>query len=140
MRFQECVEDRVFSPVLIADALRTLKSEAAGAPGLGRDAFSQASRVRAYKTRIRLHQVLKIPDCVEAETGSPLAAYAWFRAEPLPGCDGAVEAVRCARVRSGTIRTVCLPPRVCRETVAETERQDTAGWGASSRVCTTTAS
>ena len=89
MRFQKFVEDEVFSPVLIADALRTTKSEIAGTLGLGHDAFSRASRIRARKTQVRLRQMLEILNRVEAETGSPLAAYAWFRAEPLPGFGGA---------------------------------------------------
>ena len=45
MRFQEFVEDQVFSPTPVADALRTTNTET--------------------------------------------AAYAWFRAEPLPGFGGA---------------------------------------------------
>jgi len=90
MQFQEFVEDRAFSPALIADALRTTKSEIAGTLGLGRDAFSRASRIRARKTQVRLRQMLEILNRVEAATGSPpLAAYAWFRAEPLPGFGGA---------------------------------------------------
>ena len=89
MRFQQFVEDQVLSPVLIADALRTTKSEIAGTLGLGRDAFSRASRIRARKTQVRLRQMLEILNRVEAETGSLLAAYAWFRAEPLPGFGGA---------------------------------------------------
>ena len=89
MRFQEFVENQLFSPALIADALRTTKSEIAGTLGLGRDAFSRASRVRARKTQVRLRQMLEILNRVEAVTGSPLAAYAWFRAEPLPGFGGA---------------------------------------------------
>ena len=89
MRFQEFIDDQVFSPVLIANALRTTRSEIAGTLGLGRDAFSRASRIRARKTQVRLRQMLEILNRVEAETGSPLAAYAWFRAEPLPGFGGA---------------------------------------------------
>ena len=89
MRFQELVEDQVFSPVLIAAELRTTKAEIAGTLGLGRDALSRASRIRARKTQVRLRQMLEILNRVEAETGSPLAAYAWFRAEPLPGFGGA---------------------------------------------------
>ena len=89
MHFQEFVEDQVFSPVLIAEALRTTKSEIAGTLGLGKDAFSRSSRVRARKTQVRLRQMLEILNRVEAETGSPLAAYAWFRAQPLPGFGGA---------------------------------------------------
>ena len=88
MRFEEFVEDRVFSPVLVADALRTTKSEIAATLGLGKDAFTRASRIRARKTQTRLRQMLEILNRVEAATGSPLAAYAWFRAEPLPGFGG----------------------------------------------------
>ena len=89
MRFQEFVQDQVFSPSLIADGLRTTKSEIAGTLGLGKDAFTRASRVRARKTQVRLRQMLEILNRVETATGSPLAAYAWFRAEPLPGFGGA---------------------------------------------------
>ena len=88
MRFQELEEDQVFSPTLVADMLRTTKSEIAATLGLGRDAFARASRIRARKTQSRLRQMLEILNRVEAITGSPLAAYAWFRAEPLPGFGG----------------------------------------------------
>ena len=89
MQFQNFVEEQIFSPVLIAEALRTTKSEIAGTLGLGKDAFSRASRVRAKKTQMRLRQMLEILNRVELAAGSPLAAYAWFRAEPLPGFGGA---------------------------------------------------
>ena len=89
MRFQAFVDNELFSPTLIADALRTTKSEIAGTLGLGKDAFTRASRVRARKTQVRLRQMLEILNRVEAVTGSPIAAYAWFRAEPLPGFGGA---------------------------------------------------
>ena len=88
MQFQDFVADHVFSPTLIADALRTTKSEIAGTLGLGKDAFSRTSRVRARKTQVRLRQMLEILNRVETATGSPIAAYAWFRAEPLPGFGG----------------------------------------------------
>ena len=89
MQFQDFVADQVFSPTLIADSLRTTKSEIAGTLGLGKDAFTRSSRVRARKTQVRLRQMLEILNRVEAATGSPIAAYAWFRAEPLPGFGGA---------------------------------------------------
>ena len=89
MQFRAFVEDEVFSPTLVAEALRTTKSEIAGTLGLGKDAFTRASRIRARKTQVRLRQMLEILNRVEAATGSSLAAYAWFRAEPLPGFGGA---------------------------------------------------
>ena len=85
MLLQELVEDQVFSPTLIAGALRTTKSEIARTLGLGREAFSRASRIRTRKTQTRLREMVEILNRVEAQTGSPLAAYAWFRSEPLPG-------------------------------------------------------
>ena len=89
MQFHEFVEDQVISPTLVAAALRTTKSEIAGTLGLGKDALTRVSRVRARKTQDRLRQMLEILIRVEAAAGSPLAAYAWFRSEPLPDFGGA---------------------------------------------------
>lgn len=89
MRFEELLENQVFSPTLIANALRTTKAEIAGTLGLGKDAFSRASRIQARKTQVRLRQMLEVLNRVEAETGSPLAAYAWFRGQPLQSFGGA---------------------------------------------------
>ena len=89
MGFREFLVDEEISPKLIATALRTTESEIASALGLGKDAFTRPSRVRARKTQVRLRQMLEILSRVEVATGSPLAAYAWFRAEPLPGFGGA---------------------------------------------------
>ena len=88
MELQELVEDEVFSPSLIAGALRTTKSEVASTLGLGQDAFSRATRVRARKTQTRLREMVEILCRVQAHTGcATLVAYAWFRSEPLPGLD-----------------------------------------------------
>jgi len=91
------MDDQLFSPTLIADALRTTKAEIAGTLGLGKDALSRVSRVRARKTQVRLRQMMELLNRVEAATGSPLAAYAWFRGEPLPGLN-----------LGGAGRVVCL--------------------------------
>ena len=88
MEFQSYIENHIFSPTLIAKALRTTKSEIADTLGLAKDAFSRNSRVKATKTQTRLRQMLEILHRVEEATGSPLAAYAWFRAEQLPGFGG----------------------------------------------------
>lgn len=77
-----------FSPARIAESLRTTKTEIAATLGLGRDAFSRASRIRARKTQTRLREMLEILNRVEGRAGSQLAAYAWFRSEPLPGFGG----------------------------------------------------
>jgi hypothetical protein len=82
------LDGREFSPARIAGALRTTKSEIAATLGLGRDAFSRASRISARKTQTRLREMLEILNRVEAQAGSEIAAYAWFRSEPLPGFGG----------------------------------------------------
>ena len=89
MQLQEFVDDEVFSPALVADELRTTRSEIARTLGLGKDAFTRRSRIRARKSQVRLRQMLEIMNRVEAEMGSLLAAYAWFRSTRLPGFGGA---------------------------------------------------
>lgn len=88
MQIQEFVRDDQFSPALIARALRTTQAEIADTLGLPRDALSRKTRVRAAKTQIRLRQMMEIIHRVAEYNGSPLAAYAWFRAQPLPGFGG----------------------------------------------------
>lgn len=88
MHMQEFVEDQLFSPLLIAQALRTTKAEIAETLGLAHDALSRSTRIRAPRTQTRLRQMLEILNRVEVEVGSPLAAYAWFRSQPLPGFGG----------------------------------------------------
>ena len=104
MQFQEYMDNQVFSPALIAAALRTTKSEIAGTLGLGKDAFSRTSRVRARKTQVRLRQMMELLNRVEAATGSPLAAYAWFRSEPLPGFGGATPDLLVREGRADDVR------------------------------------
>ena len=104
MQFHEFMDDKAFSPTLIAAALRTTKSEIAGTLGLGKDAFSRTSRVRARKTQVRLRQMMELLNRVEAATGSPLAAYAWFRSEPLPGFGGATPDLLVREGRADDVR------------------------------------
>ena len=51
MRLQEFVEDDAYSPTLIADALRTTKSEIAGTMGLGKYARTRASGCGRARSR-----------------------------------------------------------------------------------------
>ena len=89
MQLEKLVKDQVFSPALVADELRTTRGEIAGTLGLGKDALSRASRIRAAKSQVRLRQMLEIMNRVEPEMGSAIAAYAWFRSARLPGFGGA---------------------------------------------------
>jgi len=85
MHLSDYVSDQHYSPGLIATGLRTTKGEIAETLGLRRDAFSRATRVQAVETQTRLREMLEILKRVEPQVGSFLAAYAWFRTEPLPG-------------------------------------------------------
>lgn len=85
MQLSEFTKGEVFSPVQIAESLRTTKGEIASTLGLGKDAFSRRERITAVKTQTRLREMLEILNRVEPQVGSTLAAYAWFRSEPLSG-------------------------------------------------------
>lgn len=65
MQMSDYVSDQHFSPSRIADGLRTTKGEIAATLGLGRDALSRATRVRAAKTQTRLREMLEILNRVE---------------------------------------------------------------------------
>ncbi len=88
MMLQKYIKDEVFSPELVADALRTNRREIASTLGLGGDALSRTARIRAFKTQTRIREMLEILNRVEKQTGSLLAAYAWFRSEPMAGFGG----------------------------------------------------
>lgn len=85
MQVEQFVEDQVFSPALVAEELRTSEREIARTLGLGGEAFSCASCIRAPKSQQRLREMLEILHRVEGVIGSSLMAYAWFRDKPLPG-------------------------------------------------------
>ena len=104
MPFREFVEDGMLSPGRVADALRTTRAEVADTLGLRRDALSRASSVRARKTQTRLRELLEILYRVKAGTGvGDLAAYAWFRAEPLAGFDDRTAASLVRQGRAGCV-------------------------------------
>jgi hypothetical protein len=73
------------SPDLIADLLRTTKEEIAATAGLSRDAVSRKTRAESRGTQMRLREMMEILNRIEPWAGSPLAAYAWYRSQPLPG-------------------------------------------------------
>ena len=85
MELEQLIKDDVYSPSLIADELRTRKSELAETLGLKREVLSRNNRIRAKKTQILLRQMVEILHRVEKRTGSILVAYAWYRSERLIG-------------------------------------------------------
>lgn len=89
MQLEKLVQDDVFSPEKIALELRTTKRELASTLGLGTDALTRISRIRARKSQMRLRQMAEIMNRIEPEMHSPIAAYAWFRSARIPGFGGA---------------------------------------------------
>ena len=85
MEIQAFIEDGVFSPKLISDALLTTKSDIAKTLGLAQDVFSRTERLRAKKTQTRLREMLEILSRANEHTDSLLASYAWYRSKPIIG-------------------------------------------------------
>jgi hypothetical protein len=68
----------------LSRTLRVTKVELAVALGLSRDAVSKSVRVRARATQSRLRDVAEIVNRALPWCGSVPAAFAWYRAQPLP--------------------------------------------------------
>ena len=68
----------------LSSALHITKSELALAAGLSRDAVSKAARSSSIATQSRLREMSEIINRVIPWAGSELAAYAWYRSQPLP--------------------------------------------------------
>lgn len=68
----------------LSAALHITKSELALAAGLSRDAVSKAARSNSVTTQARLREMSEIINRVIPWAGSELAAYAWYRSQPLP--------------------------------------------------------
>lgn len=68
--------------------LRTTKADFAVTIGLPKDAISKRSREYSTATQSRLRETIEIISRVKEWAGSMPAAYAWFRAQPLPSFGG----------------------------------------------------
>ncbi|WP_022674506.1 MULTISPECIES: antitoxin Xre/MbcA/ParS toxin-binding domain-containing protein [Alphaproteobacteria] len=80
----EVTGEKGVSPDRLSAALHITKSELALAAGLSRDAVSKAARSNSVVTQARLREVSEIINRVIPWAGSELAAYAWYRSQPLP--------------------------------------------------------
>ena len=80
----EVTGEKGVSPDRLSAALHITKSELALAAGLSRDAVSKAARSQSVVTQARLREVSDIINRVIPWAGSELAAYAWYRSQPLP--------------------------------------------------------
>ena len=72
------------SPDIISGRLKITTSELASALGLSRDSVSKQNRVGSAATQRRLRDVVEIVNRVIPWAGSELAAFAWYRSQPLP--------------------------------------------------------
>lgn len=88
MQLAQFAESGQFEPRNVARALRTSTEEIAQTVGLGKDALQRRARIRSDKTQRRLRELVEVLAKVTPRFGSELIAYAWYRAEPLPGFDG----------------------------------------------------
>ena len=77
-----------FDPRRIAARLLTSADDLARSAGLGRDAIARAARIDQPRTQRRLRELVEILTKAEPRFGSAIAAYAWYRAQPLPGFAG----------------------------------------------------
>lgn len=73
---------------LLVGEIRTTKSDFALTIGLPKDAISKRAREYSISTQIRLRETVEIISRVREWAGSMPAAYAWFRATPLPSFGG----------------------------------------------------
>lgn len=85
---QDVIVDGAVSADALSALVRTSKEELAQSAGLGRDAVMRQARLASPSTQRRLREVAEVVARVEAWAGSPMAAYAWYRATPLPGFGG----------------------------------------------------
>lgn len=76
--------DNTISPAAVAERLRVTRLELACSLGLSRDAVSKTARAEARRTQSRLRDMIEIINRVLPWSGSELAAYAWYRSQPLP--------------------------------------------------------
>jgi hypothetical protein len=69
----------------LSERLRVTKTELAHAAGLSRDAVSKSARLSSPSTQARLRDMVEIVNRVTPWAGSLPQAFAWYRAQPLPG-------------------------------------------------------
>lgn len=82
---ERVIVDDAISVDALSALLRTTKEELAQSAGLGRDAVLRKARILSPSTQRRLREMAEIVRRAEGWAGSPMAAYAWYRATPLPG-------------------------------------------------------
>ena len=78
------VDGETIEPSALSDQLHITRSELAATLGFSRDAVSKRDRVTSVSVQARLREMSEIINRVLPWAGSVLAAYAWYRSQPLP--------------------------------------------------------
>jgi hypothetical protein len=76
--------DGRIQPDRLTASLGTTRMQLAAAAGLSRDAVSKSARLNAPATQARLRDVVEIINRIHGWAGSPEAAFAWYRSQPIP--------------------------------------------------------
>jgi len=69
---------------VLVERLHISKQELALATGLTKDAVTKTSRLSSAATQRRLREMVEIVNRVLPWSGSLTAAFAWYRAQPIP--------------------------------------------------------
>lgn len=77
-------KDGLVSPDRLSGRLKITKAELATALGLSRDSVSKRDCIASITTQQRLRDMVEIIDPIVPWMGSELAAFAWYRSQPLP--------------------------------------------------------
>lgn len=77
-------KDGLVSPDRLSGRLKITTAELAAALGLSRDSVSRRDRITSITTQQRLRDMVEIIDPIVHWMGSELAAFAWYRSQPLP--------------------------------------------------------
>jgi hypothetical protein len=72
----------------VAGAFRMSKRQLAETLGLAAVTLTKSDRANSAKTQSRASEMLEILARIDDWAGGPMAAMAWYRAQPIPALDG----------------------------------------------------
>ena len=104
MMLRDVIVDGAVSAEALSARVGTTQAELARSAGLGRDAVLRRARLASPTTQRRLREMAEVVARVEDWAGSPVAAYAWYRAAPLPGFGGRTAEMLVREGRADAVR------------------------------------
>jgi hypothetical protein len=103
--FDAVIADNLVQPSNLSDVLRITQAELAATLGMPRESVSKQSRVATVSVQARLREMVEILNRVLPWTGSPLAAYAWYRSQSLPSFGDMTAEALVRDGRGGAVRS-----------------------------------